>query len=227
MELLERIQNNTARVGVIGLGYVGLPLLRAFFAAGFPVIGFDVDPRKIESLRAGRNYLKHLGEGFVREMAAAPRDRFDATADMSRLGEADAVISCVPTPLGRHLEPDLSYVEQDGGRHRQDAPPGAARRAGVQHLPAHHPRGDAPATSRRPGLKCGRDFFLAYSPEREDPGRKDHNTQTIPKLVGGIDAESGELADGPVPPGDQAGHPGLAAPRWPRRPRSWRTSTGR
>jgi UDP-N-acetyl-D-glucosamine dehydrogenase len=193
MELLDRIQNNTARVGVIGLGYVGLPLLRAFFAAGFPVVGFDVDPRKVESLRAGRNYLKHLGEGFVREMAAAPRDRFDATADMSRLGEADAVISCVPTPLGRHLEPDLSYVE----RSADDIAKTLRRGQLVVLESSTYPRTTREVMLPRleaAGLRCGRDFFLAYSPEREDPGRRDHSTQSIPKLVGGIDAQSGELA---------------------------------
>src|ERR1700709_502472 len=83
--LPEKISNNTARVGVMGLGYVGLPLLRAFFQAGFPVLGFDIDPAKIESLHAGRNYLKHLGEDYVREMASSPR--FGATADFSRLAE--------------------------------------------------------------------------------------------------------------------------------------------
>ena len=94
---------------MIGLGYVGLPLLRAFFQAGFPVIGFDVDPAKIAALKAGETTSSTSGEDFVREMAGS--GRFDATTDFARLGEADAVISCVPTPLGTHLEPDLSFVE--------------------------------------------------------------------------------------------------------------------
>src|SRR6266550_653734 len=106
MTLHEKIAARSAVVGVIGLGYVGLPLLAAFHRAGFPVIGFDVDPKKIEALRRGENYLKHLGPGMVKEMLS--RGRFEATADFSRLGEADAIISCVPTPLGSHLEPDLS-----------------------------------------------------------------------------------------------------------------------
>src|SRR3954468_20435490 len=167
MELLERIRNSTARVGVVGLGYVGLPLLRAFFAAGFPVVGFDVDPRKIEALRTGRNYLKHLGGDFVREMAAAPRERFDATADMSRLGEADAVISCVPTPLGRHLEPDLSYVEKSA----EDIARTVRRGQIIVLESSTYPRTTRevmlPKFEAR-GLKLGHDFFLAYSPERED-----------------------------------------------------------
>src|SRR6266511_2751345 len=105
-----KIQDGSAIVGVIGLGYVGLPLLHAFHRAGYSVIGFDIDPRKIEALRSGENYLKHLGADMVKEMVAA--GRFDVTADFSRLAEPDAILSCVPTPLGTHLEPDLSYVEK-------------------------------------------------------------------------------------------------------------------
>src|SRR5206468_9921870 len=105
-----KIQDGSAIVGVIGLGYVGLPLLHAFHAAGFRVIGCDVDPAKIAALRRGENYLKHLGPAMVKEMVAA--GRFDVTDDFARLAEPDAIISCVPTPLGTHLEPDLSYVEK-------------------------------------------------------------------------------------------------------------------
>lgn len=108
--LQHRVNNLSAKVAVIGLGYVGLPLLRAFHEAGFPVLGFDVDQAKIRSLQEGHNYLSHLGQDFVRKMAGS--DRFAATADFSRLGEADVVISCVPTPLGKRLEPDLSFVEE-------------------------------------------------------------------------------------------------------------------
>src|SRR6516225_2145815 len=105
MTLHEKIANRSAIVGVIGLGYVGLPLLAAFHRAGFPVIGFDVDPKKIDALRRGENYLKHLGESLVADMLRA--GRFDASADSARLAEADAILICVPTPLGKHLEPDL------------------------------------------------------------------------------------------------------------------------
>src|SRR5829696_4932465 len=103
MDLQSKIESASAVVGVIGLGYVGLPLAAAFHRAGFPVLGFDVDPQKIELLRRGENYLKHLGPSLVADMRKA--GRFDATADFSRLAEADAILSCVPTPLGRHLEP--------------------------------------------------------------------------------------------------------------------------
>src|SRR5579862_7731404 len=110
MDLLNKITTRSARVGVIGLGYVGLPLLAAFHRAGFDVIGFDIDPAKIESLHRGENYLKHLGESLIRDMKSA--GRFDATHEFSRLTEADAILICVPTPLGAHREPDLSYIEK-------------------------------------------------------------------------------------------------------------------
>src|SRR3954465_14845318 len=104
LRLPPKIQDGTAIVGVIGLGYVGLPLLHAFHSAGFRVLGFDVDPKKIDALRRGENYLKHLGSSMVRDMVSA--GRFDVTNEFARLAEADAIISCVPTPLGTHLEPD-------------------------------------------------------------------------------------------------------------------------
>lgn len=191
MNLAEKVAQNAAVVGVIGLGYVGLPLLAAFGRAGLKVVGFDVDPRKIEKLKNGENYLKHLGEDLIRELAAT--GRFDATTDMQRLGECDAVIVCVPTPLGRHLEPDVSYIEKAS----DDI--AATLRAGqlIVLESSTYPRTTREIMLPRfeaKGLRCGTDFFLAFSPEREDPGRKDHNTQTIPKLVGGIDPASTDIA---------------------------------
>jgi UDP-N-acetyl-D-glucosamine dehydrogenase len=191
MNLRSKIDNNTAVVGVIGLGYVGLPLLRAFFQAGFPVLGFDIDQSKIDALKGGRNYLKHLGADFVKEMSA--HSRFSATADFGRLGEADVVISCVPTPLGAHLEPDLSFVEKSADDIAKTLRPGQMIVLESSTYPRTTREVMLPRFEAR-GFKCGEDFYLAYSPEREDPGRKDHNTQTIPKLVGGIDPISGELA---------------------------------
>ena len=191
MSLLNKIENNSAVVGVIGLGYVGLPLLHAFHRAGFPVIGFDVDPKKIEALHRGENYLKHLGASMVSEMKKG--GRFDATTDFRRLAEADAIISAVPTPLGKHLEPDLSYVEQTAIDIAKTLRKGQLVCLESTTYPRTTREVMLPRFEAR-GLKCGIDYYLAYSPEREDPGRKDHNTQTIPKLVGGIDAESGRLA---------------------------------
>ncbi|MFA7237392.1 MAG: nucleotide sugar dehydrogenase [Phycisphaeraceae bacterium] len=191
MSIENIIRNHTATVGVIGLGYVGLPLVRAFHQAGFKTLGLDVDDRKVQALRRGENYLQHLGTDFVKEMVAS--GRFNATSDLSELGKPDAIIVCVPTPLGKHLEPDLSYIEQTTDAIAATLRPGqlivleSTTYPGTTRL-VMQPRLDAR------GLKCGSDYFLAFSPEREDPGRKDHQTQTIPKLVGGIDARSGELA---------------------------------
>ena len=189
--LQSRIEDGSAVIGVIGLGYVGLPLLHAFHNAGFRVMGFDVDPRKIEALRRGENYLKHLGPGMVNEMVSA--GRFDVTDDFARLAEPDVVISCVPTPLGSHLEPDLSYVEKTA----EDIAKTLRKGQLVVLESTTYPRTTReimlPKFEAR-GLKCGVDFFLAYSPEREDPGRKDMNTQTIPKLVGGIEPVSTDVA---------------------------------
>ena len=189
--LARKIDSRSALVGVIGLGYVGLPLLHAFHSAGFAVLGFDVDPQKIVLLRRGENYLKHLGPDMVARMLKA--GRFEVTADFSQLALPDVIISCVPTPLGKHLEPDLSYVEKTA-----DDIALTLRRGQLIVLEST----TYPGTTRQvmlprfnvSGLRSGEDFFVAYSPEREDPGRKDHRTQTIPKLVGGIDDASGALA---------------------------------
>ena len=191
LTLPPKIQDGSALIGVIGLGYVGLPLLHAFHSAGFRVIGFDVDPEKIDALRRGENYLRHLGPSMVKEMLSA--GRFDATSDFSRLAEADAIISCVPTPLGTHLEPDLSYVEKTADDIAKTLRKGQLIVLESTTYPRTTREVMLPKFEAR-GLKCGVDFFLAYSPEREDPGRKDFNTQTIPKLVGGIDPASTEVA---------------------------------
>ena len=191
MTLSPKIQDGSAVIGVIGLGYVGLPLLHAFHRAGFRVVGFDVDPKKITALRKGENYLKHLGRDMVKEMVTA--GRFDVTDDFARLAEPDVIISCVPTPLGRHLEPDLSYVEKTA----EDIAKTLRKGQLIVLESTTYPRTTReimlPKFEAR-GLKCGVDFYLAYSPEREDPGRKDFNTQSIPKLVGGIDPPSTEVA---------------------------------
>jgi len=191
-QLATKIENKTAIIGTIGLGYVGLPLCAAFEKAGFQVLGFDVDPEKIRLLGAGQNYLKHLGAQFVAEIHES--GRFEATNDFSRLAEADAILVCVPTPLGEHLEPDLSFVESSADYIADTLRPGQLV---VLESTTY------PGTTRMvvlPRLQAsareyGKDYALAYSPEREDPGRQDFTTQTIPKLVGGLDEESGNLAE--------------------------------
>lgn len=189
--LRARLDDRSAVIAVVGLGYVGLPLVGALHEADYSVLGFDVDPAKIDALGRGENYLRHLGEKMVRNLAAS--DRFDATYDPARLAEADVILLCVPTPLGSHREPDLSFVLDStrmvAGTLRQGqlvilestTYPGTTRQEMLPILEAS-------------GLKCGTDFFLAYSPEREDPGREGVTTSAIPKLVGGIDDVSGMLA---------------------------------
>jgi UDP-N-acetyl-D-glucosamine dehydrogenase len=193
VSLKQKIDDRTAVIGVLGLGYVGLPLLRAFWEAGFPVLGYDVDPSKIEKLRAGENYLKHLGEDLVSKMADGPADRYLVTADPADLAKADALIACVPTPLGKHLDPDLSYVESTTRTIAEHLRPGQLVSLESTTYPGTTRDIMLPILEAT-GHKLGQDFYLAYSPEREDPGRKSHNTQTIPKLVGGVDEASGALA---------------------------------
>ena len=190
-KLLERITDRTARVGVIGLGYVGLPLALLFEEAGFPVIGFDVDPAKPAALNRGESYIRHIGAERVAE--AFSRGRVLATTDFDRLGECDAIVICVPTPLGKHREPDLSYI-------RSTAAEVASRLRAGQLVVLESTT--YPGTTREElvppfearGLECGTDFFVAFSPEREDPGNEQFHTQNIPKVVGGMDPASQELA---------------------------------
>ncbi len=196
-DLLARIEGCTAKVGVIGLGYVGLPLAHALHQGGLPIIGFDIDQRKIDAIAAGQNYLQHLGDDLVTTLRDSAR--FEATTDFGRLGEADVIIVCVPTPLGRHWEPDISYIITTAEAI------GRTLRAGqiVILESTTYPRTTRddmmPAIMKAAGdransLEVGRDVFGAFSPEREDPGRKSHSTSTIPKLVGGLDPASTELA---------------------------------
>ncbi len=189
-DLASRIASKTATVGIIGLGYVGLPLARAFARAGFRVLGFDIDTHKIEKLNAGRSYIKQIPDTTIAEMRA---NRFEATDRFNRLGEADCVLICVPTPLTDAREPDLSYVINS-----THAIAGQLRKGQLVVLESTtYPtttRGDVLPILERTGLKPGSDFFLAFSPEREDPGNPTHSVSHIPKVVGGLDAKSGELA---------------------------------
>jgi UDP-N-acetyl-D-glucosamine dehydrogenase len=193
LSLQQKIDDRTATVGVLGLGYIGLPLMRAFWEAGFPVLGYDVDQSKIDQLQQGKNYLKHLGEDLVSTMADGPSERYQVTADPADLAKADALIVCVPTPLGQHLDPDLSYIEATTRHIANTLRAGQLISLESTTYPGTTAKVMLPMLEAT-GLKLGEDFYLAYSPEREDPGRKTHNTKSIPKLVGGVDELSGQLA---------------------------------
>ena len=191
-ELRRAIDERTARVGVIGLGYVGLPLSLAFADRGYRVLGFDVDRSKVESLAAGRSYITHFP--FDRVTKAIAEDRFEATEDFDRLPEADTILICVPTPLNANREPDMSYVEATAQEIAGRLRPGQLVVLESTTYPGTTEEVLKPALECG-GLACGRDFFLAYSPEREDPGNPRWDTTSIPKVVGGVDAASGDLAE--------------------------------
>jgi UDP-N-acetyl-D-glucosamine dehydrogenase len=190
-ELVRRIQARTAQVGVIGLGYVGLPLALRFSESGFPVIGFDVDPAKAEALGRGESYIRHIGAERV--AGAFAGGRIVATTDFDRLGGCDAVIVCVPTPLGRHREPDLSYIRSTADEVAKRTRPGQLVVLESTTYPGTT-REELLPRLLASGLRCGEGFFLAFSPEREDPGNRTFQTQSIPKVVGGMDPASLEVA---------------------------------
>lgn len=180
--LLTRFKERSITVAVIGLGYVGLPLVKALFGAGYRVIGLDIDPEKISALKGGRTYIRHLpSQQFAKAIETA---RFHPSSDFTCLPQADAVLICVPTPLSRNRDPDLSYVEATTRSIAANLRPGQLI---VLESTTY------PGTTRevmRPileagGLKSGQDFFLAYSPEREDPGNSEFSTTAIPRVVGG------------------------------------------
>ena len=185
------IREKTAVVGIVGLGYVGLPLIRAFVAAGFRTIGFDIDETKIERLRAGESYIGHISAEWIVE--CLKRGRFEPTADMSRLGEPDVVLICVPTPLTESRDPDLSYAEQTARQIAAVLRPGQLVVLESTTYPGTTRDVILPILQTS-GLKAGKDFYLAYSPEREDPGNPQFAASTIPKVVGGLDPQSLEVA---------------------------------
>ncbi len=190
-ELLARIDLRTARVGIVGLGYVGLPLAETFAWGGYPVLGFDVDPKKVARLRRGESYIGHIPPERVAELIAS--GHFDATTDPARFAEMDAVVICVPTPLTDAREPDLSFIVSTGQSLRPYLRPGQLIVLESTTYPGTTEDLLRPVLEES-GLVAGRDFFLAYSPEREDPGNREFATRNIPKVVGGLDPVSRDLA---------------------------------
>jgi UDP-N-acetyl-D-glucosamine dehydrogenase len=189
--LFGRIADRSARMGIIGQGYVGLPLALVFEEAGFPVLGFDIDVKKVEALNRGESYIKHIGAARV--SAAVQRGRFSATTDFDRLLDCDAIFICVPTPLGEHREPDNSYIWRTAEEIAQRLRPGQLVVLESTTYPGTTDEEVLPILERS-GLKCPDDFFLAFSPEREDPGNPRFHTKNTPKVVGGVNGVSGEVA---------------------------------
>lgn len=183
--LLQRINKKSARVGIIGLGYVGLPIVLRFCEEGYRVIGFDIDPEKIKYLNKGRSYIKHIPSERIASLVKKKPPLFSATTDMSLLSKVDAVIICVPTPLSDKREPDLTYVESTAKEIAKYLRAGQLISLESTTYPGTTDELLLPLFKKK-GLKVGSDFFLVFSPEREDPGRIDFTIRTTPKVVGGI-----------------------------------------
>ena len=190
-DLLSAIREKVANVGIVGMGYVGLPLAKLFSEHGFAVRGFDVDEFKVDALNQGRSYIRQYPESVIATMKED--GRFRATADMSELAQMEAVLICVPTPLARNRDPDLTYVESTARSIRDALRPGQLVVLESTTYPGTT-RDVVKPILEQSGLQCGADFFLAYSPEREDPGNSTHSAAFIPKVVGGLDEESLNLA---------------------------------
>lgn len=210
--MLNKIKNREAKVGVIGLGYVGLPLVLEFVNADFNVTGFDLDLKKIKDLQAGRTYIKHIPAEKIAIAVGAKRTklsktskiskvskvgnaagRFTPTTDFSKLADMDAILICVPTPLDAHREPDMTYVFETTRRITETLRKGQLITLESTTYPGTTDE-DMRNILEATGLKAGKDFFLAYSPEREDPNNRDFSTGTIPKVVGGYSQKCLKIA---------------------------------
>lgn len=180
-DLVARLENRSSKIGILGLGYVGIPLALRFHEVGLTVLGFDIDAERVSTLNAGDTPIKHIPAS---EIAAMRDGGFEATADFARIDEVDAIIICVPTPLSRHREPDLSFIVDT-----MDAITPYLRSGQILSLESTTWPGTTEEVLRpyveKRGLRIGDDFFLVYSPEREDPGNPDFTTRTIPKVLGG------------------------------------------
>lgn len=188
-QLLNKISDKTAVIGIVGLGYVGLPLMLRFAEVGYKVLGLDIDPDKVAALSEGRSYIEHIGADAIQQAL----DRgFTATTDFSRAGEADTLILCVPTPLNQYREPDLSFVLDTMDSLVPYLRPGHVVSLESTTYPGTTDEELLPRIESR-GLKVGDNAFLVYSPEREDPGNPDFTTRTIPKVCGGVSPACREI----------------------------------
>lgn len=191
-KLEKKIRDKKALVSILGMGYVGLPLVRTFGNAGFNTLGFDIDEKKIRMLNAGKSYIEHIPGSMIQSLLNAKR--FRATSNPKELKKADALIICVPTPLSASRDPDMTYVEATTQTIASILRPGQLVALESTTYPGTTQELMIPILEEKSGLKAGRDFFVAYSPEREDPGREDFTTESIPKVVGGYGANSKKIA---------------------------------
>jgi UDP-N-acetyl-D-glucosamine dehydrogenase len=187
MDLKQKIDQKQAKVGVIGLGYVGLPLLIEFVQGGFTCIGFDIDEKKVSFLQKKKSYIKHISEQKISELIGS--GRFEATVDFSRIPEVDCIIVAVPTPLDKHQQPDLSYILNTSESISRHLRKGQLVVLESSTWPGTTEEAMKPVLEKS-GLKCREDFYLAFSPEREDPNNPKYSTKTIPKVVGANDTYS-------------------------------------
>ncbi|MCX7724108.1 MAG: nucleotide sugar dehydrogenase [Thermodesulfovibrio sp.] len=188
-ELIDLIKSKQAKIAVIGLGYVGLPLVIEFCKAGFYVIGLDIDREKVKSLKKGKSYIKHINGDIIKEILP----KFKPSTDFSKLKDADCILICVPTPLNKHREPDMSYVFNTTKIVTKYLRKGQLIILESTTYPGTTDE-DMRAILEESDLKAGKDFYLAYSPEREDPGNKEFSTSKIPKVVGGYTDKCLEVA---------------------------------
>jgi UDP-N-acetyl-D-glucosamine dehydrogenase len=192
MSIVDRIHSRAALIGIIGQGYVGLPLALVFEEAGFAVRGFDVDRKKVDALNAGTSYIKHIGSERVAKAIAS--GRFKATTNFDELAECDAILICVPTPLGKHREPDLSFIHDTSREIGKRLRKGQLVVLESTTYPGTTDDEVRPILEKASGLRCPEDYLLAFSPEREDPGNPKFHTKSIPKVVGGVNQESTDAA---------------------------------
>jgi UDP-N-acetyl-D-glucosamine dehydrogenase len=188
--MIEKICHKTALIGIIGLGYVGLPLSLRFTEVGFKVLGFDIDPKKIEQLNQGQNYIKHIDSERV--LSAWQSGKLTATNDFSKCLEVDVIILCLPTPLGQHRDPDLSYVIKTIDLILPYLKKGQLISLESTTYPGTTEEEIKPKIEHQ-GFKIGEDIFLVYSPEREDPGNPKFSTSNIPKVIGGVTSNCLEI----------------------------------
>ena len=190
-QFLTRISDRQAVVGIIGLGYVGLPLAIEFTKAGFPVRGFDLDQIKVDAVNAGTSYIDHFPDSVMAILSET--EQTYATTDFSELADCHAILICVPTPLTKNREPDVSYIEKTSATIAEHLQRGQLIILESTTYPGTT-SGVMQPILEASGLKCPDDFFLAYSPEREDPGNRDFSTGTIPKVVGGVGDDTLNIA---------------------------------